>query len=70
MNMSMKAKLALLKRTAPRAIYWLATQIVNDSESTEAKLRKRISELESEVWFYRDKLEDMVLNGMNEKESK
>lgn len=67
MNISMKAKLALLKRTAPRPIYWLATQVVNDSEATEAKLRKRISELEHDVWYYRDKLEEMVLSGVVEK---
>lgn len=66
MNISMKAKLALLKRTAPRPIYWLASQIVNDSESTEARLRRRISELEHDVWYYRDKLEEMVLSGREE----
>ncbi len=69
MNMSMKAKLALLKRTAPRPIYWLATQIVNESESTEAKLRERIHQLEQDVWFYRDKLEDVMLNRLDDKDS-
>lgn len=67
MNISMKAKLALLKRTAPRPVYWLASQIVRDSESTEAKLRQNIRELERELWFWKDKYQDEFLSGVDEK---
>lgn len=67
MNPFTKAKLALLKRTAPKPIYWLASQIVRDAEETEANLRRRISELEREMWFWKDKYQDEFLSG---KESK
>lgn len=66
MQMQTKAKLALLKRTAPRPIQWLMNQIVADTESSEAKLRKRISELEQEMWYWRDKYQDTLLSGKDE----
>ncbi len=63
MHISTKAKLALFKHTAPKHLQWLMEQIINDTESTEAKLRKRIQELEREMWYYRDKVEELVLSG-------
>ncbi len=66
MNISTKAKLALFKRTAPKHIVWLMNQIVNDSESTEANLRKRISELEREMWYWKDRYQDEFLSGKQE----
>ncbi len=63
MNLKVKAQLALLKRTAPPMVLWLVNQLVNDSESTEARLRQRIAELEREMWFWKDKYQDEFLQG-------
>lgn len=63
MNISVKAKVALLKRTAPKHIQWLMNQLVKDAETTEALLRKRINELEREMWYWKDKYQDEFLQG-------
>ncbi len=62
MHISTKAKVELLKRTAPRPIQWLMGQVVREAESTEAHLQKRIKELEHEVWYWKDKYQDEILN--------
>ncbi len=66
MKISTKAKLALFKRTAPRHLQWLMNQIVSDTESMEVSLRKRIQELETELWFWKDKYQDEFLSGKDE----
>lgn len=65
MNMILRAKVKILLRHLPTTCQYLIKEMIADSDATEAKLRKRLQEVEHDYWYWHDRYVDEFLKGKN-----
>lgn len=63
MNKLLKAKIKIMLRHLPTSCQSLLKEAMEDSDRMEATYRKRIAELERDMWFWKDKYQDEFLQG-------
>jgi hypothetical protein len=62
----LKLIVKLLQPYIPRATSLILNQLLRDNDRLNQQWKQKYSELEREMWYYKDKYQDAMLSGRDE----